>query len=56
MFKPEYIMDDVVAFGVEDTIALISKKLQRMGKTARMARMIARELVINTVFVSEFRT
>ena len=53
MFKPEYILDNVAAFGLAETIGLIAKKFQRMGKGKRMADIMARQLVNNTVFVAE---
>jgi hypothetical protein len=53
MFKPEYILDNVALFGLAETIALVAKKFKRMGKTPRIAYIMARELVNNTVFVAE---
>ena len=53
MFKPEYILDNVAAFGLAETIALIENKFKRLGKTQRMAYIMARQLVNNTVFVAE---
>ena len=49
MFKPEYILDNVAAFGIDETIGLIAKKFQRMGKSKRMARIMAHTLVQNTL-------
>lgn len=53
MFKPEYILDDVAAFGLAETIEIVEKKFKRMGKSARMSYIMARQLVNNTVFVAE---
>ena len=53
MFKPEYILDNVAAFGLADTIGLIKNKFRRMGKTQRMSYIMARQLVNNTVFIGE---
>ena len=53
MFKPEYILDNVAAFGLSETIALIEKKFKRLGKTPRMSYIMARQLVNNTVFIGE---
>ena len=53
MFKPEYILDNVAAFGLAETIGLIAKKFKRLGKSARMSYIMARQLVNNTVFVAE---
>ena len=53
MFKPEYILDNVAAFGLAETIEIVEKKFKRMGKSKRMADIMARELVLNTVFVAE---
>ena len=45
MFKPEYIRDDVALFGVDATITLIAKRLQRMGRSRPVAEAIATVLV-----------
>ena len=49
VFKPEYILDNVAAFGIDGTIGLIEKKFVRMGKSKRMARIMAHTLVQNTL-------
>ena len=53
MFKPEYILDNVRVFGLSETIEIIEKKFKRLGKTPRMAYIMARQLVNNTVFIGE---
>lgn len=53
MFKPEYILDNVALFGLDDTYVLIAAKFQRMGKSRELAYRMARELVLSTVFVGE---
>ena len=50
MFKPEYILDDVAAFGLTETIQIIAAKFRRMGKNRSIADQMARTLVLNTVF------
>lgn len=53
MFKPEYILDNVALFGLSETMRMVEKKFKRMGKTPRMAYIMARQLVNNTVFIGE---
>lgn len=56
MFKPEYILDNVAVFGLEDTVTLIKNKFMRMGKSKAIADTMARQLVNNTVFVADPQT
>lgn len=53
MFKPEYILDNVATFGLADTMAIVSSKFQRLGKSKSMADKMAYLLVLNTVFEPE---
>ena len=53
MFKPEYILDNVALFGYYETIALVKAKFQRLGKGAKIAQLMATELVSQTVWVEE---
>lgn len=53
MFKPEYILDDVALFGYWETIEMVKNKFMRMGKDARIALIMAHELVLNTVWTKE---
>lgn len=55
MFKPEYILDDVRVFGYWETVGLIAKKFERMGKDAKIALIMANELVKNTVWIPEIK-
>lgn len=50
MFKPEYILDTVALHGMDFAMETIANKLSRMGKTKRMADIMAYHLVLNTVF------
>ena len=54
MFKPEYILDNVAAFGLAETIGLIAKKFKRLGKSKRMADIMAQLLVASVVWVAEY--
>ena len=56
MFKPEYILDNVALFGLEDTVTLIKNKFMRMGKSKEIADIMARQLVNNTVFQADPNT
>jgi len=53
MFKPEYILAYVAAFGLSDTIKLIAAKFRRLGKNREVSYIMAKELVYATVFVAE---
>lgn len=53
MFKPEYILDTVALHGMDFAMLAIQNKLMRTGKCKRIACIMARELVINTVFQVE---
>ena len=53
MFKPEYILDNVATFGYWETVEIVKKKFQRMGKDARIALIMANELVANTTWIPE---
>ena len=53
MFKPEYILDNVAAFGLAETIEIVENKFKRMGKSSKMSYIMARQLVNNTVFIGE---
>ena len=56
MFKPEYILDNVALFGLEDTMTLIKNKFVRMGKSKAIADAMAHIMVINTVFQADPQT
>lgn len=54
MFKPEYILDNVALFGMDETIGLIAKKFQRMGKGKAISVRMAQLLVASVVWVAEY--
>ena len=45
MFKTEYIRDDLALFGPFETVRLIENKLVRMGKSRKIARIMAYNIV-----------
>lgn len=53
MFAPSMILEDVAVFGLYETIGLVSARFRRLGKSARMADIMARRLVHSVVFVPE---
>lgn len=50
MFKPEYIMDNVAAFGLDATLKIITDKFVRMGKKRAIADLMALELIRATIW------
>ena len=49
MFKPEYIMENYLLFGWLETRKLVYNRFRRLGKSPRMARMMAHYLMQATV-------
>ncbi len=50
MFKPEYILDNVATFGIDETVKLIAAKFRRMGKGKAVAYTMAHMMVVETLW------
>lgn len=49
MFKPEYIIENYLLFGWMDTRKLVYNRFRRLGKSPRMAALMAANLMRITV-------
>jgi len=49
MFKPEYIQENYLLFGWQDTRKLVYNRFRRLGKSPRMAMLMASNLMHATV-------
>jgi hypothetical protein len=49
MFKPEYIQENYLLFGWMETRKLVHNRFRRLGKSSRMAALMANKLMQATV-------